>query len=278
MKLRMSLIGLAVAFLTGCQTTQNTPPVGTKIHTVSIHVKNHDIHKAVHRFLKDDLQMPVVYAPVTYGERRYVGLWAGNLVLEPCGPYSNITYATPDFSAMFYGITFEAYESSAQSAAQLDQRGIKHKPPYAFVVISDPNVCGQNLIVSIMDNPDREQERAKHHALTSEFRKNQGGPLGIQYVEEIRVGYTDERSIDKWKNLLAPLKQLRGHRWRFDSGPAIQLVKSDLKEINAVVFKVASLESAVRYLQARNMLGDRSHNAVEVKPPDNWDFTILLQE
>ncbi len=59
---------------------------------------------------------------------------------------------------------------------------------------------------------------------------------------------------------------------------AIHLVRSDLKEITAVVFKVASLESAVRYLETNKMLGDRNQNSVKVKTPDEWDFTIVLQE
>jgi hypothetical protein len=278
MKQRTVVIGIAIALLTGCQMEQNAVPISTKIHTVSIHVKDHAVHDAVYRFLKDDLLLPVVYTPLMLGERKYAGLWAGNMVLEPCGPYSNVTYATPDFTAMFYGITFEAYESSAQSAAQLDQRRIMHEPPYAFVVISDPNLCGEDLIVSIMDNPGRDKEQAKHDTLTSQLRDNQGGPLGIQYVEEIRVGCTDEQNFDKWKTFLAPVRQIDQDRWRLGNGPAIHLVRSDLKEINAVVFKVASLESAVRYLETKNMLGDRNQSRVEVKTPDTWDLTIVLQE
>jgi len=257
---------------------QNIPPVFTKIHTVSIHVKDHAIHDAVYNFLKDDLQLPVVYTPVTYGERKYAGLWAGNLVLEPCGPFSNMTYATPDFTAMFYGITFESYKSSMESATQLDQRGIEHKPPYAFIVISDPNLCGQNLIVSIMDNPGRFQEQAKHDALTSQLRDNQGGPLGILYVEEIQVGCTDEQNVDKWKTFLAPIRQFDQHRWRLGNGPAIRLVKSELKEIKGVVFRVASLESAIRYLETKKMLASRNQNVVEVNTPNAWDFKIVLRE
>ncbi|OHB75172.1 MAG: hypothetical protein A2Z25_16840 [Planctomycetes bacterium RBG_16_55_9] len=269
---------VALTLLAGCQTKQNTTPIFTKIHTVSIHVKDHAVHDAVYRFLKDDLQLPVEYTPVTLGERKYAGLWAGNLRLEPCGPYSNLTYATPDFTAMFYGITFEAYESSDRSAAQLDQRRIRHEAPDAYLIISDPGLCGQNLVVSIMDNPDRDKEQAKHEALTSQLRANQGGPLGVQYVEEIQVGYTDKQDLDKWKTFMAPAGQRGRYRWQPDHGPVLRLVKSDLKEIKAVVFKVARLESAVRYLKTRNMLVDKTQNGVEVKTPDSWDFTIALQE
>lgn len=271
-------VGVALVCLTGCRVGQSIAPVVTKVHTVSIHVKDHAVHEGVYRFLKETLGLPEVYAPMTYGQRRYAGLWAGNLVIEPCGPYSNMTYATPDFTAMFYGITFEAYESSTQSAAELDRRGIEHEPPYAFVVISDPNLCGEDLIVSIMDNPDRDQERAKHDLLTAQLGANHGGPLGIQYVQEIQVGFTDERNVEKWEALLTPLRRLGGRGWRLGDGPAIRLVKTDLKEIKAVVFKVASLDSAIRYLEAEKMLGDRYQDGVKVRTPGPWEFTIVLHE
>lgn len=272
------VVALTIAFLTGCQIEQNNTRVCTKIHTVSIHVKDHTIHDAVYRFLREDLQLPVVYTPLTLGERRYVGLWAGNLVLEPCGPYSNIKYATPDFRAIFCGITFESYKSSLQSAEQLDLRGIKYKPLNAFVIIADPNICGENLVVSIMDNPKRHQEQEKHDTLSSQLRENQGGPLGIRYVEEIQVGYTDPQDINTWKSFLTPSRQIGRYRWQLGDGPAIRLLKSDLKEIKAVVFKVSSLKAAVRYLESKNMLGQKSQNSVIVKTPDDWEFTIVLQE
>jgi len=272
------LIGISVALLAGCQTQQHSTPVFTKIHTVSIHVKDHEVHDAVYSFLKDDLQLPVVYTPLTHRERKYAGLWAGNLVLEPCGPFANTTYATADFTAMFYGITFESYESSMSSSAELDNRRIEHEPPYAFVIISDPNLCGQNLIVSIMDNQDRNEEKQKHAALTSQLNANRGGPLGIQYVEEIQVGCTGEQNFRKWKTLLAPVRKIGRNSWQPQEGPAIHLVKTDLKEIKAVVFKVASLESAVSYLRANGMLGERTKNSATLKTPNQWEFTIVLQE
>lgn len=278
MKPLIKIAGISFVLLAGCRLEQNATPIFTKIHTVSIHVKDHVVHDAAYRFLKDELQLPVVYPPLTHRERKYAGLWAGNLVLEPCGPFADITYATPDFTAMFYGITLESYKTSELSSAELDQRRIEHEPPYAFVIISDPNLCGENLIVSIMNNQDRDQEQVKHEALTSQLRDNNGGPLGIRYVEEIQVGYTDQQNFEKWKTLLSPFKQVDRHKWQFGNGPGIRLVESELKQIVAVVFKVVSLESAVDYLETNGMLGDRNQNSVKVKLPDSWSFTIVLQE
>jgi hypothetical protein len=278
MKPAMVLITAAITLTAGCHVASHTTPVVTKIHTVSIHVKDHQIHDGVYRFLREDLQLPLVYEPVTLGGRRYVGLWAGNLVLEPCGPYANIAYATPDFRAIFCGLTFEAYQSSQQSSGQLERRQIKYKPLGAFVIINDPNLCQGNLVASIMDNPDRVREHQKHEALTSKFKENQGGPLGLQYVSEIQVGYTDLQDIDAWETLLAPARQVDPCQWQLSDGPALHLLKSQRKEIKGVVFKVNSLEAATRYLRANNLLGQVSQNRVQVKAPDHWEFNIVLQE
>jgi len=251
----------------------------TKLHTVSIHVKDHQVHEGVYRFLREDLQLPLVYEPVTQGERRYVGLWAGNLVLEPCGPYANIAYATPDFGAIFCGLTFEAYKSSKQSSAQLERRHIRHKPlGSSFVIINDPNLCEGNLVASIMDNPDRVQEQQEHEALTLQLGESQGGPLGLQYVSEIQVGYTVPQDIEAWESLLAPARRVGPQQWQLSAGPALRLLKSQRKEIKAVVFKVNSLEAATHYLRTNDLLGQVSQNRVQVKAPDHWEFNIVLQE
>jgi len=272
------ILAAALTLSAGCRSIPQSTPVFTKIHTVSIHVKDHAIHKEVTKFLREDLQLPLVYEPVTQGQRRYVGLWAGNLVLEPCGPYPNIKYATPDFRAIFCGLTFEAYTSSKQSTEELEDRGISHKPLGNFVIINDPNLCEGNLVASIMDNPGRVQERLKHKALTSQLKENQGGPLGVEYVSEIEVSYTDSQDMDVWEVFLAPYRTIGPNQWQLSEGPAIRLSKSETKEIKSVVFKVTSLEDAVRYLKAQDLLGPIDQNHAHVKAPDDWEFQIVLQE
>lgn len=58
----------------------------------------------------------------------------------------------------------------------------------------------------------------------------------------------------------------------------IRLLKSDLKEIKAVVFKVSTLKAAVCYRKSKNMLVQESQNSVIVKIPDDWKLTIVLKE
>jgi len=278
MKQDIVLFAMAITLTATYQVTAQPTPLVTKLHTVSIHVKDHQVHEAVTRFLREDLQLPLVYEPVTYGVRRYVGLWAGNLVLEPYGPYSNIAYATPDFKAIFCGLTFEAYESSQQSSVQLERRKIKFKPLGSFVIINDPNLCEGNLVASIMNNPGRVEEQQKHSALTAQLQANAGGPLGVQCVIEILVGYTHQQDIAAWKNLLAPYKKNKASQWQLGTGPAIRLLKSERKEIKGIVLRVNSLPAAIRTLKAQNLLGQMDAGRVQIKAPDHWEFSIFLQE
>ena len=275
----ISLLVAAISLTAKYPAAPHTTPVFTRVHTVSIHVKDLAVHEAVYRFLREELQLPLVYDPVTVAQRRYVGLWAGNLVLEPCGPFTNIAYGTPDFKAIFCGLTFEAYRSAQQSRLQLELRHIKHRPlGSAFVIISDPNLVQGNLVASIMDNPSRVEEAQKHAKLTAQLKEGQGGPLGLEYVSEIQVGYTNLQEVEAWAALLAPTERIKPGLWQFSNGPSLRLVKSQHKEIIAVVLKVKSLEAATRYLRMNDLLGHVSGNRVQVKAPGGWEFDIVLEE
>ena len=129
-----------------------------------------------------------------------------------------------------------------------------------------------------MDNPGRVQERQKHKALTSQLKEHQGGPLGVQYVKVVEIGYTDPEDAEAWQTLLAPYRQISPKQWQLSEGPAIRLLKSDIKEIKSVVFIVTSLEAAVQYLKAQDLLGPVDKTRAHLKTPEDWEFKIILQE
>jgi len=66
----------------------------SRFHTLSIHVRDTVTHDSVFHFFVDKLNLPVYYFPVKAGTRKYAGVYAGNLVLEPCGPYTEFEYAS----------------------------------------------------------------------------------------------------------------------------------------------------------------------------------------
>ena len=88
-----------------------TTPIISGVHTLSVHVRDTISHDSVYQFFLHKLKLPIYYTPVKYGQTRYVGIYAGNMVLEPCGPYQNTVYATDSFRAIFYGMNFEVYKS-----------------------------------------------------------------------------------------------------------------------------------------------------------------------
>ena len=77
---------------------------------------------------------------------------------------------------------------------------------------------------------------------------------------------------------MAPYRQTNPLLWKLSHGPALRLVKSERKEIKSVVFKVDSLKAAVRTLEDQGFLGPRGKNTVQVKAPEHWEFSIILQE
>ena len=97
-------------------------------------------------------------------------------------------------------------------------------------------------------------------------------------MSEIQVGYTDPDDIAAWKTLLAPAKQIAPLQWRLGDGPTLCLSKSPRKEVKGIVFKVHSLKAARDYLRTNNFLGQTSQGQVQIKPPNDWEFNISLEE
>jgi hypothetical protein len=262
----------------GCQEKDNSISLVSRLHTISIHIREFEIHKKIYKLLKDDLQLPAVYQPVQYGERMYAAVSAGNVYLEPCGPYSHINYTTMNFNAIFFGLTFETSHSADSIAKELDRRGILHNDPTVFMSITDSVLCKQNLGVGFIAPKDRNRNNFLKDSLASELKNMEGGPIGLIGVEEVQVGYTDEANLNKWQDFLKPEKQINKYVWRIGDSPAIRLIKNDIKEIKGIKLKVKSLEKAVKYLAEEDLLGEVHHNKAEIKKNKTFGLTIVLSE
>ena len=143
-----------------------TIPLFSGLHTLSIHVRDTITHDSVFHFLADKLKLPVYYYPVTSGQRKYAGVYAGNLVLEPCGPYSNFSYATDDFRAIFFGLTFEPFESISLSAMGLTDRKINHQAGDSYIYLqNDSTLCGDNITEVLSTKMTNRRKREKGSTL-----------------------------------------------------------------------------------------------------------------
>jgi len=272
------------------------------LHTLSIHVRDTISHDSVFHFLVEKLQLPIYYYPVGHNTR-YAGVYAGNLVLEPCGPYINrFSYASNDFRAIFFGLTFEPFESISQSAIGLTQRNINHQSGDSFIYIqNDSTLCGDNMTISLInrgpekinDNKIKDSLRSGmntgleikykvyhiYEATPSSYTSaNYSNELGIEYVKEICVGYKDSLNLQKWKELISPAKLKDSKSWKVSDVLEFQFVKSNIKEVQSITFKVKSLEKAKLYLLKNNLFGYYSADRIEIDKKKAFGLSIYLTE
>jgi len=275
-KLRATLLCAALLTVLGLGrgAAGEPAPAVSWLHTLSIHVRSHAIHDSLHALLAETLQLPRTYEPVQYGDKKYVAVWAGNIALEPCGPYPPEDYLSTDFEAMFYGLTFAVWESVPASAAALDARGIGHAAPTDIVRIEDEDLRAPNVYVGIGYGGDPEDVREPH----SVFEARKGGPLGVVRVDEIRVGHSDEANLRKWVAFLEPHDRVGERAFQVADGPVLRFVDNDVKQVLGITLKVRSLEAATAFLRDEGLLGDVAAGSVELDRGRTHGLHIAVRE
>lgn len=304
------LLGLMISFQTNLAQKESaqdsivpkTIPLFSGLHTLSIHVRDTITHDSVFHFLVDKLKLPVYYYPVTFGKRKYVGVYAGNLVLEPCGPFTNYLYGSNNFRAIFFGLTFEPFETLSQSAIGLTQRKIDHQSGDTFIYIQkDSTLCGDNMTISLMDrgpekivdnrikdslrycmNSDSERMYKVFHVYEepqdSYISVNYLNELGIEYVKEIYIGYKDTSNLQKWKELISPFELIDNEIWKESNLLEFYIIKSNIKEVQSITFKVKSIEKAKQYIVKNNLFGSFVDNKIQLDKAEAFGLSIYLTE
>jgi hypothetical protein len=234
-------------------------------------------------FLRDDLELPSnwdqQWTPGTEAKRKYAAFWAGNMCIEPCGPYATDEF-DGDAKAMFFAVTFLPHESSKASAEEFDVRGLAHNGQKVFLSVTDPHLSSGNCGVCIMDTgPDsRKKDSVREAELQREFAAAQGGRLGLIGVEEILVRHTCDEGRRRWASLFEPFKPEGGSLWKLGKSPSIRLVKSSRTGLEGLVLKVRSLAAAKKALKAADMLGEARAGQVQILKAKACGLTILLRE
>jgi hypothetical protein len=283
------LVGMIIVFQTNLAQTESvinsvdlkTNPLFAGLHTLSIHVRDTVTHDSVFHFLVDKLKLPVYYHPLRYGKRKYAGVYSGNLILEPCGPYTNFTYASNDFRAIFFGLTFEPFESISFTAKGLADREIHHQVQGEGEIYlqEDSALCGDNITISLIDRLDNKtNDRKKLDSLRNVMNTDSESELGIEYVKEISIGYTDSSNFQKWKDLITPMKLIDNEIWQESSKLEFRFVKSDIKEVQSITFKVRSLEKARLYLLKNNLFGSYADNKIRLNKAQTFGLSMYFPE
>ena len=113
----------------------------------------------------------------------------------------------------------------------------------------------------------------------AELKARQGGPLGVEAVQEIIVGVQNfEEKNARWQSLLAPTPPISVGYWQLGSGPAIRLEPSPEDVIQALVLKVTSIERAKAFLNEKGWMGIVAERHITIAPTKIQGLDIRLMQ
>lgn len=96
----------------------------------------------------------------------------------------------------------------------------------------------------------RHNDDAKRAADWEALRQVQGGPLGIEKVQQVIVGMPQAQATwDAWQRTLAPLTPGDDGVYRLEPGPAIRLTPAERPGIQNLVLQVRDLAQAETFLR-----------------------------
>ena len=269
----------AVSFLllTACSIPgQTNDTVLSEVSVLTIHVSDTNTHGVVFHFLTDVLKLPVDYGPVMLGQRRYGAVYAGNLFIEPCGPYSNMQYPVKEFKALFFGLNCRSDKSPSAIAAHLDRLKLAYqKAEPTLFRIQDPSIA-EGIYLAIDSRAQDKAAGDREASLASAMAVNNREGLGLEYVKEIWLGYTEPANVQAWKEFLGASGRANDTLWRLNKNQSIRFVKSEVRGVRGIVCRVQSLEKAERYLKETKAYGSLIDGRILVDPVKACGLLIYL--
>jgi hypothetical protein len=272
-----NLVALWLLLLAACSLRgQTNDPLVSEVSVLTIHVSDTNTHDSVFHFLTDVLKLPIDYGPEMMGTRRYAAVFAGNLFIEPCGPYSNMRYPVKDFKALFYGLNCRSGQSPSLIATNLARRHIacEGESPETFRIQDASLSEGIYLAVSAKarDKPGEEREASLRSAMAASNRDG----LGFEYVKEIWLGYAEPADLQAWRKFLGASGRVDDMLWRLGQNQSIRFVRSEVKGVRGIVCKVRSMEQAERYLKETRTYGRAVDGRIELDMGKTFGLLISV--
>jgi len=257
-----------------------TGPAISRVHWITLPVKAPEVFDRLYHLFVKELKIPVFFEPETYGTKRYTGIYAGNVILEPCGPFPLEQVNGEEIHARYNTLIFCPYVNARTSAEKLEKLGFDYtsQPNSSLINITVKELCTGRLPVHLSDSCNLRPEPGERiDSLRNALREIEGGPLGFIYIEEVHIGYKTQAYLNQWEKFLDPLKS-EDDLWYLPEKPNLRFLSSEREEILALVCRVESLEKAKNYLQNANMLGTESAGRIELNLEKTYGLKIILVE
>lgn len=230
----------------------------------------------VFRLFSETLKMPVVWPFRSYGAFASGGVALGNVNLE-------LVRAAED-----KGLVAMALEpiSLTEAMGELDKRALKRGAAAPF---SEKDETGQShlrwttiQLPSLAPaflckyNFDVTERRVR---LKQELDSRQGGPLGIQSVEEVLIGVPDMKAVaHDWSLLLGALQPDTQATWQPGAGPMLRLSSVGENRLLWIRVKVKSLDAARTFLKEMKLAGSEGEHEISLDKAQVGGADIRLTE
>jgi len=213
------------------------------------------------QFFKGTLGLPQAWPDQDYGSFATGAVSLGNVSLEV------VRFADSSADrASFAGIALEPTGDTDALLAWLTMAGMDYGAPQAFppsgpaffVNTSLPRLSSGATEVFVCAYTDRQMILASQASAAAALAAEEGGPLGILGVVELKLEATDvDSSRVAWSELVATTEIDGDVIVEFESGPAIRIIPGSADRLAGVAISVRSLAAAAAFLDAAE-LSERS--------------------
>jgi hypothetical protein len=238
-------------------------------------------------FFTQDLKLPVAWPFREFGSFVSGGVFAGNVNLEAAVFSGDSVHP----QSKIVGMAFEPLGSTEEIIKELDRRRIAHLDPQPFEMGPEGNKMKlwTNTILKDMlpgsfiffceyhiyeiHNTD---PSAVRNQLKEALIKIDGGPLGIEYISEVKIKVKEwDKALESWGNFLEPCEGFKNGCFDLGKGPKIRFLQTDTDCIDSLTIKVKSLKKAHDFLSSKEMVGTKDEQRIITDP--NKTFGIIFE-
>lgn len=194
--------------------------------------------KVIFQIFSDQFGLPVVWDYQSWGSFSSGGITLGNVVLECIG-------SQPDQAETYYGVALEPNLPLKRTVSVLDSVEIAHgriSKAADWSTLSLNNLLPDYINLFLCDYHDRQLVNQGRKKAMDELVRNNGGPLGIQYLKEIVIGSETPQQFERELTKIPGVVR-DGNTFLFQEGPSLTLVKSDMPFLGLSI-KVTSVNNA----------------------------------
>lgn len=259
-------------FVAGCDEFTEEERIVSKVDHVMIVTKEAE---GLKNFMSNVLQLPESW-PYMYMNGFYTGgVFAGNVRIEAA---NSDTYISDN---VIGGFALEPFGTGDEVIEKMNSRRIKNE---VLEVHEQYRTINVNSILPgswiffceyFIEKEKRDKKWAKEKAMLEDI---DGGPLGINCVDEIKVVVDSPDRMKNWKKFFFPYVLQKGRYFKIDDGPAISFSISDKNHIKSIMFDVKSLSVARNYLRANNILGRDDKHIVATDPGKTYGVLFEFSE